>query len=70
MAVTTIDDESTKRKRGVPDELSDDYIFNEINLYANRSIGLNNTAEHVDVPNVPVNIQKLGGIDEFRISKN
>ncbi|CAL2036334.1 unnamed protein product [Caenorhabditis brenneri] len=59
VAVTTIDDESTKRKRGVPDELSDDYIFNEINLYANRSIGLNNTAEHVDIPNVPANIQKI-----------
>uniref|UniRef100_A0A1I7TMR7 Uncharacterized protein n=1 Tax=Caenorhabditis tropicalis TaxID=1561998 RepID=A0A1I7TMR7_9PELO len=59
VAVSTVADESTKRKRGVPDELSDDYIFNEIHLYAHRLIGLNNVAEHVEQPNVQASLQKL-----------
>ncbi|CAP25733.1 Protein CBG05189 [Caenorhabditis briggsae] len=59
VVVTNLPDESSKRKRGVPDEFTDDYIFNEINLYANRSIGLNSAAEHVAAQDVPVNMQQL-----------
>ncbi|PIC42406.1 hypothetical protein B9Z55_009496 [Caenorhabditis nigoni] len=59
VVVTNLPEESTKRKRGVPDEFTDDYIFNEINLYANRSIGLNSTAEHVAAQDVTVTMQQI-----------
>ncbi|CCD71516.1 Hsp20/alpha crystallin family protein [Caenorhabditis elegans] len=64
--VTEPIEETSKRKRGVPDNLSDDYIFNEINLYANRSIGLNNIAEPVDI--APVPLQKLDPLS-FRYNR-
>uniref|UniRef100_A0A8R1EF64 Uncharacterized protein n=1 Tax=Caenorhabditis japonica TaxID=281687 RepID=A0A8R1EF64_CAEJA len=52
------EDQSAKRKRGVPDELSDDYIFNEINLYASRAHGLQADAEPVDTFGANLNITK------------
>ncbi|CAI2348212.1 unnamed protein product [Caenorhabditis sp. 36 PRJEB53466] len=55
--VTEIEPE--RKRRGVPDELSDDYIFNEINLYASRANELKATAEPVDMPRSNELFQKL-----------
>lgn len=44
----------------MPDDLSDDYIFNEIKLYANRSDDLK-AAESVKIfPSEMVAMQKIG----------
>ena len=60
MIVPTTSEDSSRRKRGVPDDLSDDYIFNEINLYANRSVGLNQVAEKFEHSSTGGNVPQIG----------
>ncbi|KAF1762278.1 hypothetical protein GCK72_010540 [Caenorhabditis remanei] len=57
--VPTTSEDSSRRKRGVPDYLSDDYIFNEINLYANRSVGLNQVAEKFEHSSTGGNVPQI-----------